>query len=122
MAKKSILKKIGFNEIQTNHLGYDLAPSLSATGNNSQADAIQLKAEINQFTTVGATTNSSKLPDLRTWATGYCLVRNDGANNLNQFPFLGQSINALAANAAVVIPPGEARIFEQIANLQWVMR
>lgn len=111
-----------FDEAQAKFLGCTAALSLTATGNNSQADAYALTENYNQFTTVTGAANSAKLMDAESAAYNGCVfVRNDdSADNLNLFPASGDSFNALSANAAIVVPFGCAAFLVKVSITQWL--
>ncbi len=114
------LMQVGFSPIQAKHLGYDFAGSLTAAGNASQANAYAIAHNSNHFTTVGATTNSSRLPNIVGSAYSIYFVRNDGANGLNVFPAVGESINALAVNNSYPVLAGTGAMFVKVSDTQWI--
>jgi hypothetical protein len=109
-----------FTENQARHIGYDVSEGLTAAGSASQADALQLERGINTFSTVTSSNNSAKLPQCALSALGYVRVHNlDAADDLNLYPYSGDSINALAANAGVVIPPGASAVAVKVTDTKW---
>jgi hypothetical protein len=121
MGRVQDLAAIGFNPAEAKHLGFDAAVSLSATGNNSQANAYELTANWNQFTTVTAAANSVKLPVAVSSAFGqYVVLNDDSADNINLFPGSGDSFNALSANVSISIPSGcMAHVF-RVGDTKWL--
>lgn len=117
------LMEVGFNSIQSKHLGANPElgdfNNLSATGNNSQANAYQLIANYNIFTTVGATTNSCKLPKAEGDPHGIYYILNLGASSLYLFPAVGDSFNDLAANTAIEIPSNLGVILVKQTITSW---
>jgi len=83
------------------------AVGLTAAGNASQSGGLALSgAAFQQFSTVGATTNSATLPKP---VNGQRItIRNDGANPLNVYPAVGGTIDGQAANAAQVVLAGSS--------------
>lgn len=73
-----------------------VASSLTAAG-TTQADALALPADINQFTTVGSGAGTI-LPPMS--AGDSVTLYNGGANALLVYPPVGGLINGLSANAA----------------------
>lgn len=120
MALVRALTDLSMSEELSQHLGDVAAFSLTATGNNSQANGYKLTASLNQFTTVGAATNSAVLPTIQLTPYSRIFVRNDGANALNLFPAGTSSINALAPAAAIAIAAGAAKVFYKSAGNQWM--
>jgi len=120
MATIQDLMQVGFNPIQAKHLGFDYAGGLSATGNASQANAYAIANNSVHFTTVGAAANSARLPVLVGSALSMYFIRNDGANGLNVFPAVGESINSLAANISYPILAGSGAMFIKVSDTQWI--
>lgn len=117
------LMEVGFSPIQSKHVGAQALlgdfNSLTATGNNSQANAYQIEANYNIFTTVGASTNSAKLPKAESDPHGVYHILNLGANPLYLFPFLGDSFNNLSADTAVLLPVGTGVILVKQTITSW---
>jgi hypothetical protein len=98
-----------------NQLGQDIpGTGLTATG-TTQANAFPLVSSFSVFSTVGAS-SGAVLPG----AGGQqpFVVVNGGASTLTVYPAVGQSINALAANAGVSVPTAKTAIFIA-AGVQW---
>src|SRR5262245_61005085 len=87
--------------------------NLTATGTN-QAGALALIAEFNEVTTVAAgSADGVRLPDC---LSGYEIrVRNSSASALKVYPFTGESIDNLAANASVSVAGGTMGIFSCVS-------
>lgn len=88
-------------------LGTDAATGLTATG-SSKSDALQLKVECNQFTTVGFGTgcilpNASGSPPVT--------IYNGGVNTLSVYAKGSNTINVLSAAAAYSVPSGKGAQF-----------
>lgn len=120
MPRIADLVQIGFNPTEAKHLAVDYAVALTATGNNSQANAYLLTAQYVQFTTATSTTNSVKLPLAISSAYGEYIVRNDTAVTLYIFPSTGDSINNLAANTAIALAPYYTARFNRISDTSYV--
>lgn len=117
----SSLVQIRMTPKQAEHLGVDVANSLTATGASSQSTAYALTANVNRFTTVTSTNNSTALPQALRIANGMVVVRNDDAVDVLQiFPFLGDSINSLAANLPIYLLPGATAYFERLSDTSWI--
>lgn len=100
------LISVGFEPHQARHIGYDLDDNITATGNDSQGTGYALTANINLFTTVGATTNSATLMELEECPAAFVYCVNTGANTLNVFPASGESINQQAVNTKIQVASG----------------
>lgn len=115
--------EVGLTPIQSKHLGAQEVlgdfNALSALGNNSQADAYQIVANYSIFTTVGASTNSAKLPVAESDPYGIYYVLNLGANALNLFPAVGDSFNDLAVNTAISIPVLYGAVLVKQTDTSW---
>jgi hypothetical protein len=72
---------------------------LTAFATGGQTNATPLTAAINRVTTVGTAADSVKLP-VATPGLAIVVINAAAANAMNLYPALGDSINALAANAA----------------------
>lgn len=129
MTRVQDLVEVGFNPIQAKHLGvisngaegnFD---ALSAAGNNSQANAYQLIANYNRFTTVTAgSADSVKLPLAISDPNGLYIVQNAGAASINLFPATGDNFLGLAANTKMTVPTGcTANIVKQ-SNTSWLVQ
>lgn len=110
-----------FDADRARHLGFDMELGITATGNASQASAYQITANHSQFTVVTSTNNSAKLPLASQAPHGlYIVINDDAADNLNLYPGSGDSINALAADAAIVIPYGAGAYIARGSDTKWV--
>jgi len=108
MPRVTDLVEVGLSPLQAKHLGAQPINgdfnNLSATGNASQVNAYQIEANYNIFGTVGASTNSAKLPKAESDPHGVYFILNSGANALNLYPAVNNSFNDLAVNTAISIP------------------
>lgn len=96
---------------------YSSATGIVAHAGGAQLNAVQLAAEFNEVITVAASGDSVKLPSA---VAGLAItVKNTGAEALAVFPFLGDSINLLAANASVFIAPGSSKTFRAQDTTVW---
>lgn len=128
MPRVQDLVELKFLAIIAKHLGFvtdgaeGIFSSLTAAGNNSQANAYQIIGNINQFTTVTSTNNSAKLPTALSSANGQIIIRNsDSADSINLFPATGDSLNNLAVNTPIQISPNSAVICFKMNDIQWVV-
>jgi hypothetical protein len=123
MPRVTDLVETGLTPLQSKHLGAQPEigdfNTLTAAGNNSQANAYQIIANYNIFTTVGASTNSAKIPKAEGDPHGIYYILNLGANALNLFPFLGDSFNDGAANASISMPVGTGIILVKQTITSW---
>lgn len=94
----------------------DVATGLTGAGTN-QATGLALKAAVNVFGTVAASTGavlaSCEISDQQ-------YVYNGGANALTVYPDSGSSINQLSANAGVSLAPNTAILFKRITTTRWI--
>lgn len=83
--------------------------AITATAGGTQAAGVQLVSRYNRVSVCATGGDSVVLPplvtDLMIW------VANDGAAACNVFPFLGQSINVAAVNAAFSVTIGKPCLF-----------
>lgn len=88
---------------------YSNATGITAFATGGQASATALIEEINDVTICATSGDSVKLP---TASAGLRItVKNSGAASLDVFPNTSDSINALAVNLAVAVPPGSISVF-----------
>jgi hypothetical protein len=79
--------------------------------------AAQIPAMLNRITTVVTAADSVVLP---TAVPGMSItIANGAANSANVFPFTGDAINALGANAAFALAGGKTAAFECMVAGQW---
>lgn len=83
--------------------------ALTAHAGGGQSSALQLTADVNIVTTVASLNDSVILPNM-TPGRGVVVV-NAGANSMNVFPAVGETINALSANTALAVAAGKAATF-----------
>lgn len=105
------------NLTMANPIVYDHNTTITAFAGGGQASATALTGEFNNVTTCATAGDSVKL---LTAALGLKqTVKNSGATALAVFPFSGDSINALAVNLSVDIPPGGQMTFRAISATVW---
>lgn len=120
MALASDLVQVGIISRESNFLGDTISASLSATG-TTQGTALALVASINEVTTVAAGVNDGViLPGVSATPYSQILIRNGSAANLNIYPASGQSINALATNAAYVLAATTGVVLCKISTSRWI--
>lgn len=91
--------------------------SLTAAAGGGQANAFALNYRNSRFTTVATIADSAVLPQA---VVGMCLsVVNAAANSMNVFPYSGDAINALGANAAFALAGGKTADFYCSNAGQW---
>jgi hypothetical protein len=83
----------------------------------AQATATILNAGINNVTSVAASTGVL-LPIIEIGME--VIVRNAGANTLNVYPRMYQSINAAAVNVAYALPAGGTIMFLGMTQTAWI--
>jgi len=91
--------------------------SVTATAGGGQANAFQINFMTTRVTVVATIADSVKLPN----SSGglFLTVANAAANSMNVFPAVGETINALGANAAFAIAGGKACFFVATSKGQW---
>ena len=90
---------------------------ITAHAGGGQANATQINIGFNSVSTVATTGDSVKLPDNVLSQT--VVVFNGGANSLNLFPFLGDSINLQAVNTSIAVPSGSTASCYGVGVTQW---
>lgn len=94
-----------------------IVTGITAGTTQTQAGATLLTGRYNNVTTVGTAGDGVRLP---TAAAGLKVtIRNSGANTLKAWPFLADSINALAVNLSVDIPALSETTFTAIDDTVW---
>lgn len=93
--------------------------AITAFATGGQASAVPLTTVLNRVTIVGTAADSVKLPQAIAGMSGITVYNSAAANSLNVFPFLGDSINALAANTAFAVPAGKNVVFGCAVNGTW---
>ena len=111
MAIVSALTQLGLSPSQAKHLGFDTQNGIATTGNNSQADAYQITANVNIFSPVGAAANSAKMPRFIDCPLGWVFGVNFGANTIKLFPAVGGLFPAKAVDASIDVPAGSTFLF-----------
>ena len=96
---------------------YASATGITAFATGGQASATQLSKEFNEITTCATANDSVKLPSCSAGLN--CIVKNNGATACAVFPTTGDSIDTAAANASVVLQPGELVHFRGVDNTVW---
>lgn len=120
MSLVSQLIGASFDPLKARHLGNEIDLSLSAAGNNSQANALQLTKSFSFVSTVTTVLNSVKLPVCQSWPRAEMYVRNDDfLDVLYLFPAVGDALNALATDTAIRIFPKTAAMCYRVGNNQW---
>lgn len=89
---------------------------LVAKAGGGQSGATPLNEGINRVATVATIADSVQLPPAGNVVGGDLVVINGAANSMNVFPATGETINALAANAAFAIAGGGRAIFVSMGN------
>lgn len=100
-----------------------LRDTMTAHAGGTQAGAIgdaaaALTGVMNRLTVVGSAGDSVVLPAAVAGINSIVVV-NDTATSANVFPFTGDSINALGANAAFALAAGKTAEFFSVVNGKW---
>jgi len=109
-----------FDGRQASLAGETVADGLSATGDDSQAQGLALTATHNNITTADERNTTVVLPKIVSFKSSYCVIRNTTNEILNVYPFLGESINGLAANAKATVGSGAILVFYKVSKTKWV--
>lgn len=96
---------------------YALGTGISAGATQTQAGATLLTKEYNNVTTVATAQDGVRLPSAAAGLT--VTVRNSGATVLKVWPFLGDAIDALAADLGVEMAVGAENTFVAIDATTW---
>lgn len=106
-------QQTGLNNILRSNNG------VTAFNTGGQPSATQLLGNaINRVTTVTSANDSVKLPAARAGTTTV-VINAAAANSMNCFPFTGDIINALSANAAIAIAANKVMTFYCAVNGTW---
>lgn len=90
-------------------------------GNNSQALAVPLTAEVNVIGTSSATASTGvRLPAGAT-PGDLLMVANQGANTTLVYPASGGKINALSTNAGFTMTAGKVAMFVAVSGTDWIV-
>ena len=112
----------GFPGRVANALAMTGTGSISAAG-TVQADATLLTTSLNLVTTATASTGV-RLPPTKNATNNeplhFIVIRNAGANTINIFPAVGESINDGAADAAITLSASAGRILYTLGDGVWV--
>ncbi len=106
-----------FNSVIPSPIVYNTLNNIVAHAGGGQTDASQLNAGTNQVTIVATLNDSVKLPDNVLGQP--VIVLNLGANALQVFPFLGDSINALSVNSPITVSSGSTAMFVGSDITRW---
>lgn len=114
------LIQIGVPSRDADFLGDTISAALAAAG-STQGTATALTSSINQITTsTAATADGVKLPDIGAHKQSFCIVRNESANSIDVFPFLGQGIDALGINVAQTLATLKSNIYVKVSDTGWL--
>jgi hypothetical protein len=91
--------------------------NIVAHAGGGQTNATQLNTGFNTVVTVATAADSVVLP--ANVLTQTCIVLNIGANSVNVFPSVGDSINSLATNTAIAVPAGTCAAFYGCQATKW---
>jgi hypothetical protein len=94
----------------------DVATGLTATG-TTQNDALEVTSAKNAFSTVA--TGAGAILDSDAAAGDTQMIYNGGANPLTVYPPSGAQINALGANAGMLLPVRTACEFYCLSTTLW---
>lgn len=120
MALSKEIGQLGFIARIADFLGDTQSDTLSATG-TTQGAALALTSTINNITTCTAGANDSvKLPLISAAKSSYVFIRNSTAAIAQIFPGSGDSINALAANAALNLAATTGTILFRVSSTKWI--
>lgn len=97
--------------------GGSVATGITAFATGGQTSATALTSGFNELTTVATAGDSVKLPTAVASTT--VIVKNEGAAAADVFPFLADTINDGAANAAYSIAPGATIVFTAVNSTNW---
>lgn len=116
MTQKARLTGSGLPGQTANYIVGDASSGQTATG-TTQTDAYLLN-DVTEFTTV-ASGSGAKLPPGASGGDNITIY-NGGANALLVYPALGESINALSANASLSVATNKSIMFVKTSATRWV--
>jgi hypothetical protein len=93
------------------------AATLTAGTTQTQADGFPLLNQLNQISVCANDNDTVILPEAL--AGRSCVVVNDGANILQVFPAVDDSIDSGAVDASVTIAAGDTQVFTAISAVVW---
>lgn len=101
-----------FSPIQAKHLGFDTENDISASGNNSQANAYELSVNVNMISTCTAGVNDSiKLPLFKDCPAGWIFGTNYSGATVKLFPNTNGQFPATAVDTAINLTNGQSFLF-----------
>ena len=98
-------------------LKHSTITSQTAKAGGGQSGATALSADVCHFSVCATLSDSALLPSALVGMRR--TVYNQGAANMNVFPAVGETINALAANTAIAVAAGKAMLFECAVAGKW---
>lgn len=115
MTQTQTLMGSGIPAAAARHIIGTVASGLTATG-TTQADALLIN-DISEFTTVASGTGALIPANLSRGDN--VLIYNGGANALTVYPPVGESINALSANAGFSVAANKLVKIFKVSNTRW---
>jgi hypothetical protein len=103
--------------VMSGSIANTIGTAITAGTTQTQAGATLLTKDINDVTTVGSAGDGVRLPSAIAGTS--ITVKNSGANILAVYPFLADSINALAVNLPIRIQPGSVVNFFAKNTIVW---
>lgn len=116
MARKQQVMGAGNSAAAANAIVGTVASGLTATG-SSQADALAISAEVNEYTTVAASTGAILPANCNTGDSIF--VYSIGAQTLTVYPPVGETINAIAAGSGFSVATAKTAIFVKVNATRW---
>ncbi len=93
---------------------------ITALAGGGQTGATPLAGQFNVIATVATAADSVLLPQIPQDGSSVAIwVKNNGANSANVFPQVGDTINALSANAALAVAATAKQIFVSVSGSNW---
>ena len=116
MAQKQNLMGSGISGVAADNIVGTVASGLTATG-SSQTDAYAITADVNEFTTVAASTGA-RLPASRNVGDSIFFY-SIGAQTLTVYPPVGETINAIAAGSGFSVATAKTAVFVKVNATRW---
>ena len=116
MSRKQQVMGTGNSPAAANMIVGSTASTLTATG-STQADALQLSADINEVTTVASSTGAILPANCNIGDQIY--VYSIGAQTLTVYPPVGETINAIAAGSGFSVATAKTATFTKVNNTRW---
>lgn len=102
------------------YLGTSVVTGITALAGGGQSGATPLSAQFNIISTCATAADSCLLPLIpQDNSAIFVWVKNNGAQSSTIYPQVGDSINALSANAGLAVAAGAKQCFVNVSGSNW---